>query len=139
MRAPSISLKRGRPVLLGTAATIVILLLAGCGGSAPTHAANLRWTRIACARVLAFKNALHRDGTSLNLGFGPQARVQDAIAEGRHLVGALEALGLPPLERVEGRPRLRLPSAAAAADLALATVETAPCRKLAADGLPMLG
>jgi hypothetical protein len=126
-------------LLLGAAATIVIVLLAGCGGSAPTRAANLRWTRIACARVLAFKNALHKDGTSLDLGFGPQARVRNAIAAGRDLVGTFEALGLPPMERVNGRPRLRLPSAASAADLALAAVETGPCRKLAADSLPMLG
>jgi hypothetical protein len=111
------------------------LLLAACGGSAPTRTANLRWTAAACERVLSLRNELHRDGTSLNLGFGPRARIDDAFTATRRLVRGLEALGLPPMERRDGRTQLRVPSAGSTADLALAAAETAPCRTLVADGV----
>jgi hypothetical protein len=124
-----------RIAALSVGTALAALLLAACGGSAPARTANLRWTAAACERVLSLRNALHRDGTSLNLSFGPQARIDDAITAARRLVRGLEGLGLPPMERRGGRTQLRVPSAGSAADLALAAAETGPCRTLAADSL----
>jgi hypothetical protein len=135
MEVPVAMRKPLRIATLSAGIAATALLLAACGGSAPTRTANLRWTAAACERVLNVRNELHRDGTSLNLGFGPQARVDDAIAATRGLVRGLEALGLPPMERRNGQSQLRVPSAASAADLALAAAETRPCRTLAADSL----
>jgi hypothetical protein len=117
------------------AAAVSALLLAACGGVAPSHSANLRWTDGACTSVLALKNELHRDATSLNLSFGPQARIRSALAEVRRFEHQLQALGLPPIERTRGRAQLRVPAAAPAADLALSALETQACRTLA--GLPV--
>jgi hypothetical protein len=124
-----------RPLLavlpLAGGAAAAALLLASCGLSSPAHRADLRWANTACTSLLAFKNELHRDGTSMNLSFGPQERLQTAIADARALERRLQELGLPPMER----HRLTLPAAGPAADLALSALETQSCRTLA--GLPV--
>jgi hypothetical protein len=84
-------------------ATITItsagLLLAGCGGSKQTSQANQRWANTFCRDMLAWQKQVHHDETRFNLGFGPQARLNDAIGATRQLVKEITALGLPATQR----------------------------------------
>jgi len=64
--------------------------------AAQQTAADKHWASATCTNILDWKNELQRDGTSLDLGFGPGARVHDAIAATTRLVGQLDAQGLPP-------------------------------------------
>jgi hypothetical protein len=64
--------------------------------AAQRTAADQQWASATCTSILNWKNEIKRDGTSLNLGFGPGARVQDAIAATTRLVSELDNLGLPP-------------------------------------------
>jgi hypothetical protein len=59
-------------------------------------AANEQWASAMCTNVLAWKNEVQHDGTSLNLGFGPLARIQDAIAATTRMLNEVNRLGLPP-------------------------------------------
>jgi hypothetical protein len=59
-------------------------------------AANAQWASGVCMTILDWKNELHRDESSLDLGFGPVARVQDAVAATSRLLNRLHRLGLPP-------------------------------------------
>jgi hypothetical protein len=43
-----------------------------------------------------WKNELHRDETSTNFSFGPLARIKNAIAATKNMLGDLDGLGLPP-------------------------------------------
>jgi hypothetical protein len=95
-------------VLLVAVATAVMTLL-GTAGETPTvqatdrtslaaqrTAADRQWASAACTSILAWKNELHRDSSSLSLGFNPLTRVQDAIATTTRMLNRLDALGLPP-------------------------------------------
>lgn len=64
--------------------------------AAQRTAADKQWASATCTNILAWKNAINRDGTSLDLGTGPVARVKDAIAATTRLVSQLDTLGLPP-------------------------------------------
>jgi hypothetical protein len=59
-------------------------------------AATRQWASATCTNILDWKNALHRDATSLNLGFGPVARVHDAVGATTRMLNQLTAIGLPP-------------------------------------------
>jgi hypothetical protein len=58
--------------------------------------ADKQWAASTCSNLLEWKNEIRRDGTSLNLGFGAVARVQDAIAATKRMVAQEDRLGLPP-------------------------------------------
>jgi hypothetical protein len=60
------------------------------------EAANKKWASSACTSILGWKQQLHRDETSTNLGFGPLTRIQNAIAATKNMLGELDRLGLPP-------------------------------------------
>jgi hypothetical protein len=64
--------------------------------AAQRTAADQQWASGVCTNILGWKNEIQRDGTSLDLGFGPGARVQDAITATTRLVSSLDKLGLPP-------------------------------------------
>jgi hypothetical protein len=59
-------------------------------------AADTRWAAATCTNILDWKNELHRDVTSLDLGFGPVARINDAITATTRMLDQLGSLGLPP-------------------------------------------
>jgi hypothetical protein len=117
--------------------------------AAQQAAANRRWASSACTTVLDWKNELHRDETSTNLGFGPVARIRDAVAATKNVVGQLDKLGLPPgapsaraqadLSRLRSELESgKLPGPEIAGelgnvvsvDLGLSLVETRACREL---------
>jgi hypothetical protein len=102
-------------VVAGVAAAITVALSTGAvkipglsGGSqnakasdqaalaAQRTAADEQWASATCTNILDWKNEIKRDGTSLNLGFGPTARIKDAISATTRLVSQLDELGLPP-------------------------------------------
>jgi hypothetical protein len=62
-------------------------------------AADQRWASATCANILDWKNHIHHDATSLNLGFGPLARIKDAIAATTRMSNQIGNLGLPPAPR----------------------------------------
>jgi hypothetical protein len=64
--------------------------------AAQRTAADKQWASATCTSILAWKNEIHRDGTSLNLGLGPSTRVHDAINATTRLLGQLDKLGPPP-------------------------------------------
>lgn len=64
--------------------------------AAQRTAADEQWASATCTNILAWKKEIERDGTSLDLGFGPGARIQDAITATTRLISQLDALGLPP-------------------------------------------
>ncbi|MGH2883946.1 MAG: hypothetical protein ACRDPA_14835 [Solirubrobacteraceae bacterium] len=64
--------------------------------AAQRTAADKRWASATCTSILDWKNEIKRDGTSLNLSFGPGSRVKDAISATTRLVSQLDKLGLPP-------------------------------------------
>jgi hypothetical protein len=64
--------------------------------AAQREAADSQWAATTCTNILDWKNEIERDGTSLDLGFGPSARIQDAIAATRRMLTELDKLGLPP-------------------------------------------
>jgi hypothetical protein len=64
--------------------------------AAKRMAANQRWASATCTNLLDWKNAIQHDATSLNLGFGALARIQDAIAATTRMSTELKQLGLPP-------------------------------------------
>ena len=108
-------LARVLAVVVGLAAAVTVavatgaITLPGGGGrnqvaqasartslAASRLAADKQWASTTCTNVLDWKNEIARDGTSLDLGFGPAARVQDAITATTRLVSQLDKLGLPP-------------------------------------------
>ncbi|HTX08664.1 MAG TPA: hypothetical protein VME22_08640 [Solirubrobacteraceae bacterium] len=64
--------------------------------AAQREAANSHWATATCTNILDWKNEIQRDGTSLDLGLGPSARIEDAISATRRMLTELEKLGLPP-------------------------------------------
>jgi hypothetical protein len=74
--------------------------------AAQRTAAEAQWASATCTSILAWKNELQRDGTSLNLGLGPSARVHDAIAASTRLLSELDKLGLPPGASPQARAEL---------------------------------
>jgi hypothetical protein len=114
---PSVAwrLTRVLVVACGVAAAITVALSTGAvkipglsGGSqnakasdqaalaAQRTAADEQWASATCTNILDWKNEIKRDGTSLNFGFGPTARIKDAISATTRLVSQLDNLGLPP-------------------------------------------
>jgi len=87
-----------RFALAAIAITSAGLLIAGCGGSTQTSEANQRWANSVCTNMLAWQKQVHHDETSLNFGFGPRARLNDAIGATRRLVYEITVLG-PPVEQ----------------------------------------
>lgn len=67
--------------------------------AATTEQADQQWADTACTSVLDWKNDLHTDETSLNLGFGPLARIDNAITATQRLANKLSTIGLPPTGR----------------------------------------
>ena len=64
--------------------------------AAQRTADDKQWASATCTNILDWKNEIQRDGTSLNLSLGPEARIKDAIAATTRLVSQLNKLGLPP-------------------------------------------
>ena len=64
--------------------------------AASRMAANQQWASTTCTNLLEWKNEIQRDATSLNLGFGALARIQDAIAATTRMSNEINKLGLPP-------------------------------------------
>ncbi|MFZ0381322.1 MAG: hypothetical protein WCD11_25585 [Solirubrobacteraceae bacterium] len=64
--------------------------------AAERESANRQWAEATCTNLLDWKNEIQRDGTSLDLGLGPSARIEDAIAVTGRLLNQLNELGLPP-------------------------------------------
>jgi hypothetical protein len=58
--------------------------------------ADRQWAAATCTNILDWKHELHHDETSLDLGFGPAARIRDAIAATTQMVNKLHGLGVPP-------------------------------------------
>jgi hypothetical protein len=79
-----------------TAAAISIAaVLAGCGANQQAAHADQKWAQAMCTSLLAWQNEIHHDETSLNVNFGPQARVQDALTATHRLANQLTTVGLP--------------------------------------------
>ncbi len=117
--------------------------------AAQQEATDKRWASSACSSILDWKNELHHDETSTNLGFGPVARIQNAITATKTMLGELDTLGLPPgaqgarvradLSQLRSELENRdLPGPQVAGelrnlvsvDLGLSLVETRACREL---------
>ena len=64
--------------------------------AAERTAANRQWASATCTNVLDWKNEIERDGTSLDLGLGLSARLNDAVAATNRMLNELDKLGLPP-------------------------------------------
>lgn len=64
--------------------------------TADTAAANEQWASGLCTNVLAWKNEIERDATSLDLGFGASSRLHDATTATTRMLDQLRQLGLPP-------------------------------------------
>jgi hypothetical protein len=64
--------------------------------AADRTAATRQWASAACTNILDWKNAIHRDATNLDLGFGLPARVHDAVGATTRMLNQLNAIGLPP-------------------------------------------
>jgi len=107
-----------RPALfatgIGAVAVLAVMLFTGYWSSGPnsvrtaytststaasTEQADREWADNTCTNVLDWKHDLHTDETSTNLGFGPLARVDNAITATQRLANKLTANGLPPTER----------------------------------------
>jgi hypothetical protein len=71
--------------------------------SASEFAADKQWASATCTNILDWKNELHHDGTSLDLGFGPVARVKDAIAASTRMLDQLNKVGLPPAPNAQAQ------------------------------------
>jgi hypothetical protein len=102
-------------VLAGVVAAVTIAFSSGAvtmpgvsGGSRKTQAsdqatlaaqrtaADKHWASSTCTNILAWKNEIQRDGTSLNLSLGPTTRIHEAITATTRLLSQLDTLGLPP-------------------------------------------
>jgi hypothetical protein len=128
--------------LLVAVVTTVITVLASAGGTpnaqastqaslaARRAAANRQWASAACSSLLDWRDEIHHDDSSLDLGFGPAARVRAAIAATTRMLDRLDALGLPPSAQT---PEGRAGAAALRADL------TSPLRALEADAGSVAG
>jgi hypothetical protein len=64
--------------------------------AADRMALTRQWASATCTNILGWKNAIHRDVTDLNLGFGLSARVHDAVGATNRMLNQLDAAGLPP-------------------------------------------
>jgi hypothetical protein len=64
--------------------------------TAKRAAANRQWASATCTSILNWKNAIHRDATSLDLGFGALPRIQDAITVTTRMLNKIDNLGPPP-------------------------------------------
>ena len=64
--------------------------------AAQRTAANRQWASATCTNILDWKNEIERDGTSLDLGLGLSARLNDAIVATNRMLNEFDKLGLPP-------------------------------------------
>jgi hypothetical protein len=64
--------------------------------AAQRTAGNQQWASAFCTNLLDWKKQIQRDGTSLDLGLGPAARIKDATAATTRMLRKLDQLGLPP-------------------------------------------
>jgi len=113
-----------RFALAAIAITSAGLLIAGCGGSTQTSQANQRWANAVCTNMLAWQKQVHHDETSFNFGFGPGARVNDAIRATRRLTSELTALG-PPTTQQGSDERARFRRLGSAVQTKLTEAQTA--------------
>jgi hypothetical protein len=60
------------------------------------EAADRQWATATCTNILDWKNEIQRDGTSLDPGLGPVARIKGSITATERLLNQLDRLGLPP-------------------------------------------
>ena len=116
-RETSVALRLVRVVLLmaGITAAVVVVAVANGGISFPglgngsraqadsaaalvaqRDTGNRQWAAATCANILDWKDEIERDGTKLDLGLGPPARLEDAIAATDRLLNELDERGLPP-------------------------------------------
>jgi hypothetical protein len=99
----------GIAAVVGVALSTGLVTLPGFGERARSGEASARatlaanrvaatrlWASATCTSILDWKNAIHRDATSADLGFGPMARVQDAVGATTRMLEHLNAIGLPP-------------------------------------------
>jgi hypothetical protein len=70
-------------------------------------AADRQWASALCTNLLGWKDEITRDGTSLNLGLGPMARIKDAAAATTRMLNGLDKLGPPPAGQSLAAQRLR--------------------------------
>jgi hypothetical protein len=113
-----------RLALAAIAITSAGLLTAGCGASKQTSQTNQRWANAVCTNMLAWQKQVHHDETSFNLGFGPRARLNDAIRATRHLTSELTALG-PPATQQGSDERARFRRLGSAVQTKLTEAQTA--------------
>jgi hypothetical protein len=59
-------------------------------------AADRQWASATCTNILNWKNEIHRDASSLDLGLGPSTRIRDAVSATTRMLGTL---ALPPSSR----------------------------------------
>ncbi|MBV8998954.1 MAG: hypothetical protein JO304_07835 [Solirubrobacterales bacterium] len=64
--------------------------------AAQRAAATQQWASAFCTNLLSWKNEIQRDGTSIDPGLGPAARINDAVAATTRALSQLDTLGLPP-------------------------------------------
>ena len=115
-RELSLGKRRGRALLVigGVAAVVVAVVSTGAVTLPGAHdsqkpqtaaraalaatqmAADQRWASATCTNFLNWKNEIHHDATSLSLGFGPVARIKDAIAATTRMSNEVGRSGLPP-------------------------------------------
>jgi hypothetical protein len=75
--------------------------------TAQREAANSAWATTTCTNILDWKNEIERDGTILDLGLSPSARIKDAIGATRRMLTELDELGLPPAaENAQARAQI---------------------------------
>ena len=113
-----------RFALAAIAITSAGLLIAGCGGSTQTSEANQRWANSVCTNMLAWQKQVHHDETSFNYGYGPRARLNDAIRATRRLTSELTALG-PPATQQGSDERARFRRLGSAVQTKLTEAQTA--------------
>jgi hypothetical protein len=114
-RRPQLMLGRVVLIIGGITALVLVALstnaitVGGSRGSTPSAdrsaqallaaqrmAADRVWASATCTNILDWKNEIHHDATSLDLGFGPMARLHDAIAATTAMANQFNRLGLPP-------------------------------------------
>jgi hypothetical protein len=87
-------------------------------------AADQQWASATCTNILEWKAELQRDATSIDLSFGPLARVQDAISATTRMSSEAHALGLPPSGQA-GRTRAEIDRLRSEIDSRVRTIEGA--------------
>ena len=97
---------------------------AGASLAAQRMAADQQWASATCTNILDWKTELQRDATSLDLSFGPLARIEDAISATTRMSNEAHTLGLPPAAQA-GRTRAEIDQLRSDIDSRVRTIEGA--------------